>query len=157
MTRADPRDPPASAATGDRTRRRTVGADAGSGPVELVLGVALLILPVCLLVVSVPTWMATQTGARVAAQEAARLVAVRGDGAASRLAAARLVGEVAANRGLKVDDVDLRLVSTADADTIQAAVTVRMPALAIPWLGRWTAIDWTVRHVEPVDPYRSVG
>ena len=131
-------------------------AEAGASPIELVLGLALLVLPVTLLVLSIPTWMAAQSGARAAAQEAARVLAVRGDGPAARGAAGALVEEIARNRGLELDGLDLHRTNVAGREAIAADVTVRLPAVAVPFIGRWAAVDWTAHHVEPVDLYRSV-
>lgn len=140
--------------------------DRGSVAIELVAGVGFLLLPVALLVLSLPAWAQTHTMARTAAREAARTVVVAHDPSRPEAAAAgrRAAELVAANHGGALvagpvfawDRVDVGgdgepLVQ----DHVEATVTVRVPALAVPLLGEFGGFDWTVAHREPLDIYRS--
>lgn len=133
-------------------------SERGFAAIELSAGVALLVLPIVLLVVSLPRWSDRQDLARVAAREAARTVGLSGwcDAAGAEQAVRR----VATDAGL--DPAALRLgldcapsAPLPRAGTVTAAVTVAMPALVVPVLGSVPAWSWTVRHREPVDPYGS--
>src|SRR5216683_43493 len=61
-------------------RREAVRRHPNGGYVslELILGLALLVLPITLIVLTVPTWLARQNAARLAAQQAARVAVVSG-------------------------------------------------------------------------------
>ena len=132
------------------------GAERGSAPIELALGVGLLVLPVALAVVTFPTWVERQSMARLAAQEAARTVVLASDGTAGVAAAAALVGQIAVNHGLPASDVALAVDGTLTrGGAVTAAVTVAFPAAVFPGFGTVGAVSWTVRHTEQVDAYRS--
>lgn len=133
--------------------------DAGFAAVELVAGVALLVLPVALLVLSVPVWAETQTSARTIAREAARVLALADDDATGRAAALAMAARIADNLGVELV-APPTLEGTVDAPpgragTVTARVTVRLPLLGLPLLADLTEVDWTVAHDEPVDAYRS--
>ena len=57
------------------TARRGTNTEAGFVATELILGIGLLILPVALLVLTLPGWSERQTTARVIARETARTLA----------------------------------------------------------------------------------
>ncbi|MEI8001360.1 MAG: hypothetical protein WCI50_08415, partial [Actinomycetes bacterium] len=59
------------------TRRSRRAAAGGFAAIELAAGVALLLLPVTLLVVALPTWADRQTVARLAARDATRVLTLR--------------------------------------------------------------------------------
>ena len=121
---------------------------------ELVAGLALLVLPVGLLVLVLPTWFARQNLARLAAQQAARTAVVSGSFPAGSAAAA----QVAADGGLAPEDLTLAFTpdsSLSRGGVVTAQATVRMPAVSIPGLGTIGSFTWTARHTEPVDQYRS--
>lgn len=146
-------------------------AEDGSAPLELALGVGLLLLPVAVLVLSFPTWIERQAMARAAAGEAARaaVLAEHPDGAVA--AAEALVAEAARNHGVDPADVTVCLSSApvgappgACTDrphlgrgaAVTAEVTVRLPALTLPGLATaLEATSTTARHTERVDRYRS--
>ncbi|MGH9030896.1 MAG: hypothetical protein ACRDY4_01005 [Acidimicrobiia bacterium] len=124
---------------------------------ELALGVGLLVFPIAMLVLTLPTWSERQSVARAIAREAARTVAVGGTcdpGAAGDVGAT-----MADNLGLR-GGVDVALDCASGArlqrgGTVTARVTVSMPAVDIPGIGAVGAWSWTARHAEPVDQYRS--
>jgi hypothetical protein len=138
-----------------RTRRG--GNERGYVAAELALGVGLLVFPVAMLVLTLPTWAERQSVARTIAREAARTVAVNG---ACDLGAARAVGAtMAGNLGVR-DGVDVALDCASGqrlrrGASVTARVTVRMPAVDIPGIGAVGAWSWTAHHSEPVDQYRS--
>jgi hypothetical protein len=137
---------------------RRLGGESGLVSAELVLGVGLLVLPVALLVLTMPGWFERQVAARSIAREAARAVVL--EGRCSQGLAARVAGEMAANHGLAVGDVRVSVQCESDplppGSEIEADVSVRMPALEIPGIGAFTAWEWTARHRAPVDRYASL-
>ena len=132
------------------------GAERGFAAMELVLGIGVLLLPVALIVLTIPTWSERQTTARVMAREIARAAAARG--MCDRAAARGLAVTMAENLGLPAGDaqVDLDCVQGAalsGGSDVQAIVPVRMPAVHIAAVGDVGEWEWTARHRQPVDPY----
>lgn len=126
---------------------------------EFVLGVCVIILPVTLLVLALPTWSERQAMAQRAANESAREV-VLADSWSAGVGAARLaVDQVAGNYGVSLDDVrgpDFTAgEGLAPGQTVVSRVTVRMPMMVIPLVGRVGSWSWTAVHAERVDDYRS--
>jgi hypothetical protein len=141
-----------------RRRWRVSGRERGFAAIELSAGIALLVLPVALLVLTLPEWSTRQGVARLAARDGARAVALTGrcdPGVGDRATAS-----IAAGAGLPEDAV--RVVVDCVAGTalprggdVTVRVTVRMPAIAVPLIGSVAAWSWTAVHREPVDPYGS--
>lgn len=125
---------------------------------EVAIGIGLLIFPVALLVLTLPTWSERQTTARSVAREVARLVAVAG--VCDRERALETGHEMARNLGLPPADLDIELDCApggrlARGDHVRASVTVAVPAVDLPGIGSVGAWSWTAHHSEPVDQYRS--
>jgi len=122
------------------------------------MGVGLLLVPVALVVITIPTWSERQTTARAIVREVARTAAVAGvcdEGAADAVA-----DTMASNLGVDAGDirVDLDCFSgqrLPRGGEVGAAVTIRMPAVRFPGITSVGAWRWTARHREPIDPYRS--
>jgi len=125
---------------------------------ELALGIGLLVFPVAMLVLTLPTWSERQSAARAIAREAARTVAI--DGECDTDAARRVASTMVGNIGLRGGGIDVSL-DCADGQRlprggqVTASVTVSMPAVDIPGIAEVEAWSWTARHSEPVDQYRS--
>jgi hypothetical protein len=126
---------------------------------ELALGIGLLVFPVSLLVLTLPTWSERQTTARSVAREVARVVAVAG--VCDRERAFETGRDMARNLGLPPADLDIQLDCAPGArlprgEPVRASVTVAVPAVDFPGIGSVGAWSWTAHHSEPVDQYRSV-
>jgi hypothetical protein len=125
---------------------------------ELALGIGLLVFPVAMLVLTLPTWSERQSAARSIAREVARTIAV--DGTCDRAAAERVRSTMATNVGLRGGAVEVAL-DCVDGQRLRrggdvtASVTVTMPAVDIPGIAEVGAWSWTAHHSEPVDQYRS--
>jgi hypothetical protein len=122
---------------------------------ELVLAIGLLLLPIVLLVGSLPQWSERQHAAIVAAREAAQ-VAGQEWPADGQDDAERVARDVMATYGIGRADVKI-VVSPAPGrgGLVTATVTVRMPALAVPLLARVGSWTWTAREAVRIDDYRS--
>ena len=134
---------------------RCPNGERGYVSLELVLGLAVLVLPVAMLVLTLPTWFARQNLARLAAQQAARTAVVTRSGDLG-LAAAR---EIAAGNGLDPGtEMGVAFApesSFARGGVVVTQVTVRMPLTVIPGVGQVGSFSWTATYSERVDPYRS--
>jgi hypothetical protein len=135
---------------------RTVRRERGFVATEFALGVGVLLLPVVVVVLTIPTWSERQTTARAIAREVARAVAR--EGLCDHAVAAGLTDIMTANLALARADVDVGLDCAPGAplvpgDEVQVNVTVQMPAVRLPAIGSVGAWSWTARHRQPVDQY----
>lgn len=136
----------------------TRGRERGFAAIELSAGIAVLVLPVVLLVATLPRWSERQGVARAAARDAARVVGLQGW--CDRNAAVEAVDAAAAGAGLPPSALELSLDCAPAAPlprggTVTARVRIVMPTLAVPMLGTVGGWSWTAQHREPVDPFGS--
>jgi len=140
------------------TRRPPRVREQGFAALELSAGVALLLLPVVLVVLSLPRWVERQDVARVAARDAARVVGL--SGWCDRRAAEQAVARATSDAGLEPGALQVTL-DCAPAGPlprggqVTAHVRVAMPVLAVPMVGSAGAWTWTAGHRQPIDPYGS--
>jgi hypothetical protein len=125
---------------------------------ELVAGIALLLVPVACIVLTLPTWSERTMTARAIARQVARLVAA--SGVCDTDAAAGLTEVMSRNLGLDDGDATVVLDCRSGAPLVpgaelEAAVTVRMPGVALPAVGMVGEWHRTAAHREPVDRYAS--
>ena len=135
--------------------RRRLRGDGGFVAVEWVVAVGFLLFPTALLVLSFPAWVEREGMAQVAAQEAARAVALANDTESGAEAGRALTDEIARNHG--VDPTTMAVSyegTTRRGGTVTATVAVQLPALTIPGLGSLGSVTWSTRHTELVDRYR---
>lgn len=143
--------------------RRSGDDQRGAVPLELALGVGLLVLPVALLVAVFPGWAERTAMARVAAQEAAR-AAVLAEAPADAANAGRAMAlQIAANHDVPEGDVTAEVSVPVDAAgdlhrgaDVVATVTVAIRMPALPLTGAGWSVGWTVTHRERVDDHRSL-
>jgi len=123
--------------------------------IEWVAAVALLLLPIVVLVATLPAWAERRHAATVAAREAARVLA-RDWPAADPNEAALVAEEVAADHGVDGGGAVVRVLSVGAArgDVARVAVQVTMPAIEV---GPIAAGEWhyTAVEVRRIDDYRS--
>jgi hypothetical protein len=128
----------------------------GYAAAEFVVGVAFIIVPVTLLVLSLPLWLERQAMAQRAASESARQMVLAPDWSTGLTQGHQVIDEIARNYNLPAGDLSEQFSGNlARGQTIRVEVTVKMPALAIPLIGRVGTWEWTAVHVEHVDNYRS--
>ena len=133
-------------------RRRS---ECGFVAIEWVAAIAVLLLPVVVLVATMPGWAERKHAATVAAREAARdLVDNWPNG--SREAAVLVAIDVAADHGVAATDVDVRVPSVGEArgEEVAVEVEVTMPAIGVSGMsvGSWR---YTARATRRVDDFRS--
>lgn len=135
-------------------RRRYRNAD-GFVAIEWVAAVALLLLPIVVLVATLPVWAERRNTATVAAREAVRQL-VNDWPNASVDAATETAREVAADHGVDPSELRLQVASAgaARASEVRVQVDVTMPAIAV---GNMHAGEWhyTAVAVRRIDDYRS--
>lgn len=123
---------------------------------ELALGVALLVVPAVVAVISFAPWLEARSYVRAAAAEAARAaVLTSGDPTAAGVAAA-----VAMAAGHDLEDVEVIMCGGSRCalergGTVAATVRVEVPLVHTPW-GPVGGIGVEATHREPVDQYRSL-
>jgi len=142
-----------------RTARRRTSSQHGFAAIELVAGLALLLLPVATVVLTLPTWSERQTTGRAIAREVARRTA--GSGVCDVAAARELSASMARNLGVPPGDAHTVIGCEPGAvldpgSTLEADVTVRMPAVHLLGIGDIGAWTWTARHRQPVDVFVGV-
>jgi hypothetical protein len=129
---------------------------AGFVAIEWVAAVTLLLLPAVVLGGSLPRWAERRHAATVAAREAVReLVREWPNVDAAR---AELVARyVAADHGVDPSEVTVRVDApgTNLGDQLRVAVSVRVPAIAVPGLARATSWTYTASASARIDDYRS--
>ncbi len=127
-----------------------------STPLSLVLGLGLVVMPVLVLVLTLPTWEQRTVDAQDAARNAARALVTADDWGDGVAAADQAVYEIVSSDGLVAADVALRLAgSLAPGATVTASVTVVVPAGNFPGLGFIGALHYTASSTEHVDAYRD--
>jgi hypothetical protein len=132
-----------------------VERERGFVAIEWVAAVALLLLPIIVLVATLPVWAERRHAASVAAREAARvLVDDWPHGSAD--AAVAVARDVAVDHGVDVADIEVRIrsVGVERGDEVRVEVSITMPAMAVAGMhaGAWR---YTAVAVRRVDDYRS--
>lgn len=130
--------------------------DGGFAVIELAYTVMFWLVPIAILVASLPTWVERQSLARLAAQEAAREVVLSDALAAGQAEGRAIVAQLAANHDVPPGDLTVAFGGDLTRGTeVTAAVTVRIPALSLPLITTVPAFSYTSTHAELVDQYRS--
>lgn len=128
----------------------------GSAPLELALGIGMLVVPALLVVVSFGPWLAAREFVRSAAAEGARAgVLAVADPAG---AAVEAVGQMAAGRGypgVEVVPCGGGGCSLERGSLIEVRVMMEVPLIATPW-GDVGGVEVAAVHREAVDAYRSL-
>ncbi|MGO9660231.1 MAG: hypothetical protein ACLQVK_04185 [Acidimicrobiales bacterium] len=125
-------------------------------PLSLMLGVGLIVVPVLVLVLTLPAWEQRTVDAQDAARDAARALVEADDWGDGVAAAEQAVSEIVSSDGLVAADVSLSLAgSLGPGGTVTASVTVLVPAGNVPGLGFIGTLHYTASSTEHVDAYRD--
>jgi len=121
--------------------------------IEFPMVIGLVLIPFGMLAISATTWVERQTAARDAAGESARALVIAGPD--SSVTPELIVQQI--ERGYGLSPGTLRASIPAGAvvpgESITVAVTVEIPALALPILGDIGSVDWTAEHTERFPDY----
>jgi hypothetical protein len=140
-----------------QARLRAVTPDeTGFAPLTMMLGVTLVVIPVLLLVLTIPTWLERSVDARDAAANAARALATANTWAAGTAAANQTVTELITGDGLNPSDVEVTYGGSLNPGaTVTATVTVEIPAGVIPGLGHYGTVHYRATSTQHIDTFRA--
>lgn len=128
--------------------------DEGAVPVEFAAAVGLLLFPVFVFVMTIAPVVERRTVAGRAAAEAVRAFAVADNVESGTAAARSIVDQIEGNHPF-----DLSLDLTGDFDrgsVVTAEVRVAMPVVIFPGVIGIEVADYTARHREEIDLFRSL-
>jgi hypothetical protein len=138
------------------THRHPGRGEGGFAAAELALGLAVIVLPLTLALLSLPHWFERASLADMAAATAARELVLADtwpDGVQRGTAEAQLL---AANHQLPAGDLTVSFQGRlARGATVTARATIRMPGFSVPLVGSFGTWSLTRSHAEQVDLYRS--
>jgi hypothetical protein len=121
-----------------------------------MLGVGLIVLPVMVLVLTLPTWEQRTVDAQDAARTAARALVVAGNWGDGVAAADQVVAQVADGDGLPAGDISVQCSGSLEpGGSVTATVTVVVPAGRVPGLGFVGTLHYSATSTEHVDTYRG--
>ncbi|HET9059834.1 MAG TPA: hypothetical protein VFN61_07925 [Acidimicrobiales bacterium] len=121
-----------------------------------MLGLALVVLPVMVMVLSLPVWLERAAAAQDAARLAARALAMAPGWAEGTNQAQAIVQELAQSEGWSSRTYSLHLGGALEpAGTVSATVVVAVPVTVVPFLGPVGSVEYSAVSVEHVDTYRS--
>ncbi len=132
----------------------------GFGSLEWLIGVTVVVIPAAVAVLSLAPLVERATAATAAAQRAARAVALAPDDGAAHDAVVAVVADLEGRYCEESCATVVVLPSSASGlergGWVEATVSLRMPAVSIPFLGSVASFTHTVVHREAVAPYRSL-
>ena len=143
-------------------RRSVVGEEDGAAyaAVEMVLVLALILLPLLAGLAQVPRWVDARSTADLAAQEAARQLVLADSWDEGVVSAENVVTEIVGNRGVDVGSVE-RVSISGDLQrggTVVVTVTIAVPPVVLPGFGPvGGTISLTRSAAERVEDYRQIG
>ena len=128
----------------------------GFAPLTTMLGVSLLMIPVLLLVLTLPTWVERTVDARDTAAQAARTLVTSDTWQTGVAAAQETVIQETDNDGLNPSDVTATFTgSLTPGSTVTATITVTIPAGTVPGIGAFATVHYSASSTQHVDTYRS--
>ena len=131
--------------------------DRGVAAIDMFAVIIVAMIPVFVIVMSVPSWVERMSFARVAAQEAARAAVLADTWADGQAQAGDLVTEIAANYDVPAGGSSLALSGALERGaTVTATVSVQTPTLTIPFVTTVGSTTLSSTHTEIVDHYRSL-
>jgi hypothetical protein len=125
-------------------------------PLTLLLGTTFIVLPVMILVLTLPTWEQRVVDAQDAARSAARALVTADNWEDGVSAANAAVAQLVTGDGVPPADLSVAYSGSLDpGETVTAAVTVVIPAGNLPGLGFVGQLHYTASSTEHVDSYRD--
>lgn len=128
----------------------------GFAAAELMLASAVLVIPLALLLLSLPGWFERASLADMAAATAAREVVLADTWPQGLQQGTAEAQQLAANHQLPAGHLTVAYRGRlARGATVTAQATVRMPGFTVPFMGSFGSWSLTRSHTEAVDLYRS--
>ncbi|MFQ5554139.1 MAG: hypothetical protein ACE5GC_02055 [Acidimicrobiia bacterium] len=134
----------------------------GFASVQWMMGLGLIVVPAAVIVLTLAPWYERAGLGALAAQEAARTVAVAPTWDEGVVAAEALIARIAAARCPEEPQcLSVAVRSSVPGrlergGTVTAEVGVTLPRVVIPFVGSFGAVEHRVTSVEAVDRYRSL-
>jgi hypothetical protein len=130
----------------------------GDAVIEWPLAMTFLFFGVAALLMILPQWPERQAIARAAAYEAAVTMARSPSERVGAERSAQLIEEAARNHRLRPDELRLHWEGEwCRRCSVTAVVTVVVPAVQMPLIGKVGGFSWTTRRNERIGDYRSIG
>ncbi len=130
-------------------------SDAGAVPVEFAAAVGMLLIPIFIFVVTIAPVVERRNVAGRAAAEAARAFVVADDTASGQTAAESIVDHINAGHPFTITLTGLAG-DLERGSVVTATVEVSMPVIIFPGAIEVDVADYTARHNEVVDLFRSL-
>ncbi|MGC8626240.1 MAG: hypothetical protein ACP5VR_01580 [Acidimicrobiales bacterium] len=122
----------------------------------LMLGVGLIVLPVMVLVLTLPAWEQRAVDAQDAARTAARALAASSNWQQGEAAANEAIAEIEVGDSLPPSNVSVSYAGSLDpGSAVTVSVTVAIPAGNLPGLGFVGTLHYSATSTEHVDSYGS--
>lgn len=132
--------------------------EAGFAPLTMALGVSLLVIPVLLVVLTLPTWEERTVDAQDMAANAARILASASAWQPGITQADQTIAEMATNQGIPAGQINVAYHGSIDPGaTVTVAVTVTIPGATVPGIGSFATMHYTASTTDHVDSYKSQG
>lgn len=128
----------------------------GAASLEFLIVTGLLLFPM-MGMLSAVTWPERVNAARAAAYEAAKAVVEASDPVAGADVGRERALEVLANHGYDTGDVEVsyNLADPNRGDSLEATVTISLPALTFPGIGEWDTLRHSVSSTQRVPDFRG--
>jgi Flp pilus assembly protein TadG len=130
--------------------------DRGIAAIDMFAVVIVAMIPMFVIVMSVPSWVERMSFARVAAQEAARAVVLADSWEEGQAQAGDVVTQIAANYDVPGGSSLALSGALERGATVSATVSVQTPTLTIPFVTTVGSTTLSSTHTEVVDHYRSL-
>ncbi|MDE0168063.1 MAG: hypothetical protein OXS29_00885 [bacterium] len=130
----------------------------GSGAVELVLTTALILIPMTMLLLSLPLMVAYRTMGDAAAREAVRACANALDPSSGQQRAESLARRILGERGLSPQAIEVIVDCRAGWEpgaVVSATVSFRAPVIDVVGIGSLGTVTFSRSYRERIKPYRS--
>jgi hypothetical protein len=122
----------------------------------MALGVSLLVIPVLLVVLTVPTWEERTVDAKDMAANAARILASASAWQPGITQADQTIAEMATNEGIPAGQVDVSYRGSLNPGAaVTVDITVTIPAGTIPAIGSFGTLHYTASSTRHIDNYKS--
>ena len=138
--------------------RSARGSEHGTGAIDLVLSAAFLLIPVAMLLLTLPLLVEYRSMGDAAAREAVRACATAFTPSTGQAGAETIARRILDERGLSPEGVTIEidcLDSWAPGGIVTATVSFRIPAINVLGIGRVGSLMIERTYREQIEPYRS--
>ena len=141
-----------------RSGPQTVPTERGSGAIDLVLATAFILIPMAMLLVSLPLLVAYKAMGDAAAREAVRACATAFDPSSGQELAEELAYRILSERGLSPEATQVAVDCESawePGGVVSATVSLRVPMINVVGIGSLGTVNIHRSFREQIEPYRS--